>query len=204
MENREKGNTRQKIVQAAIEEFADHGFDGSRVSNIAKRAGVSQSLIYYNFPSKEAILNEILEEFSQSFIEHLSTTYPDDLEASDPVRLRETEFRNSLIYILGKRKEISILLMQALRRGQDNKRMVTVWNEINKKVRAEILSQRGYQANRTQDLNQKVIDYFFIFIPYTMFGVLGDEWIHENGLNVEETNNTLIKVFKGIYDTYLK
>jgi AcrR family transcriptional regulator len=53
--------TRQRIVQAAEMEFADHGFDGVSVRQIALRAEVPVALINYHFGSKEGLYRAIFE-----------------------------------------------------------------------------------------------------------------------------------------------
>ena len=48
-------DTRDKNVAAALEAFAERGFDGARTRDIAARAGVNQGLITYHFSNKEAL-----------------------------------------------------------------------------------------------------------------------------------------------------
>ena len=43
------------IVEAAVQEFADHGFEGASWRRIAERAGVAQSLLTYHFADKEGL-----------------------------------------------------------------------------------------------------------------------------------------------------
>ena len=50
----------QMIVQKAVEYFAEHGFDGG-TRNLAKHIGVTQSLLYRYFPTKEALINQVYE-----------------------------------------------------------------------------------------------------------------------------------------------
>jgi AcrR family transcriptional regulator len=44
---------RQHILEAALDVFAEHGFEGATTKEIATRADVTQGLIYFYFPSKE-------------------------------------------------------------------------------------------------------------------------------------------------------
>lgn len=54
--------TRQKILQAAIREFSEHGLAGARISAIAAAADVNKALLYYYFADKEAIYTAALEQ----------------------------------------------------------------------------------------------------------------------------------------------
>ena len=53
---------RKLILDAAIRVFADHGYHGSRVSDIAEDAGVAHGLLYHYFSSKEEVLQTIFVE----------------------------------------------------------------------------------------------------------------------------------------------
>ncbi|MEM1348392.1 MAG: TetR family transcriptional regulator [Myxococcota bacterium] len=44
--------TRQAILKTAAELFAEHGFDGVSVAQLAKAAGVTKSLVHHHFGSK--------------------------------------------------------------------------------------------------------------------------------------------------------
>jgi TetR/AcrR family fatty acid metabolism transcriptional regulator len=53
---------RARIVNAAVDIFAEKGFRTARVSDIARLAGVADGTIYLYFKSKEEILISIFEE----------------------------------------------------------------------------------------------------------------------------------------------
>ena len=53
---------RGRILIAAQEVFAEHGFRSADVKTIAERAGVGKATIYKFFDSKEALLLTIVEE----------------------------------------------------------------------------------------------------------------------------------------------
>jgi len=57
-----RGDKREKILMAAICVFARGGFHHSRVSDIAREAGVADGTIYLYFKNKEEILITIFEE----------------------------------------------------------------------------------------------------------------------------------------------
>lgn len=58
-----EGADRQgQILEAAFEEFASQGFRGATIKRIAQRAKLaSQALIYWYFPTKEALFQAVLE-----------------------------------------------------------------------------------------------------------------------------------------------
>lgn len=53
---------RKQILDAAIRVFADHGYHGARVGDIAEDAGVAHGLLYHYFASKDDVLRTIFTE----------------------------------------------------------------------------------------------------------------------------------------------
>ncbi len=53
---------RKLILDAAIRVFAEHGYHGSRVGDIAEDAGVAHGLLYHYFASKDDVLRTIFVE----------------------------------------------------------------------------------------------------------------------------------------------
>lgn len=53
--------TKRKLLEAAVEEFAEHGYAGGRVNRIAARAGVNKERLYGYFGSKADLFELVLE-----------------------------------------------------------------------------------------------------------------------------------------------
>jgi TetR/AcrR family transcriptional regulator, fatty acid metabolism regulator protein len=53
---------RTLILDAAIRVFAEHGYHGARVGDIAEDAGVAHGLLYHYFSSKDEVLRTIFVE----------------------------------------------------------------------------------------------------------------------------------------------
>ena len=52
---RDPERTKGQILEAALHEFAAHGFDGAKVHEIARQAGCNARLIYHYFENKEQL-----------------------------------------------------------------------------------------------------------------------------------------------------
>ena len=52
-----------RILDSASKVFAEKGYSGARMDEIAGKARVNKALIYYYFKSKEAILKELYQKF---------------------------------------------------------------------------------------------------------------------------------------------
>jgi len=70
--------TKARILEAALNEFAEFGFAGARVDRIAAAAGCNKNLIYVHFGNKEALFTAVIEHNTARIIEALPFT-PDDL-----------------------------------------------------------------------------------------------------------------------------
>ena len=57
---RKKLETRQALLQAAWTLFRDHGFDDTAIREITERADVAKGTFFNYFPSKDALLGEVL------------------------------------------------------------------------------------------------------------------------------------------------
>ena len=64
---------RARIIDAAIEVFAEKGFRGARISDIAAEAGIAAGTIYLYFKNKDEVLLSIFEEKMEEVIAHLKT-----------------------------------------------------------------------------------------------------------------------------------
>jgi AcrR family transcriptional regulator len=59
--DRDPERTREILISAGTETFAERGFDGARVGAIAERAGVNKAMISYHFGGKQGLYTAILE-----------------------------------------------------------------------------------------------------------------------------------------------
>nr|WP_208297504.1 TetR/AcrR family transcriptional regulator [Actinophytocola oryzae] len=58
---RDAERTRAEIIEVATREFADKGFAGARVDEIAAKMSTTKRMIYYYFGNKEHLYIEVLE-----------------------------------------------------------------------------------------------------------------------------------------------
>ncbi|HPD79110.1 MAG TPA: TetR/AcrR family transcriptional regulator [Spirochaetota bacterium] len=82
--SRSEATTEDKILNGALDEFAELGFDGARVDRIAARSGLNKAMIYYYFKSKENLYETIVKNIASiiqsSIIELASNVDGDPLD----------------------------------------------------------------------------------------------------------------------------
>src|SRR5262245_48837495 len=74
---------REGILAAALEIFAERGFDGSTTRDIAARAGMNLGLIQYHFGGKERLWRAAVERVFGSLWTALETVVPAELEGPE-------------------------------------------------------------------------------------------------------------------------
>ncbi|WP_067838971.1 TetR/AcrR family transcriptional regulator [Nocardia lijiangensis] len=101
------GDTRDRIVHAAVELFAEKGFHGTGVAEIGDRADVQRGALYYHIGSKEELLWQILRDYTQLMLadaEHI--TSGDD----DPITKLRKLMHSHVELIVEHRREVAIQL----------------------------------------------------------------------------------------------
>jgi TetR/AcrR family fatty acid metabolism transcriptional regulator len=76
----------QQIIDAAVRVFARKGYFHSRVSDIAREAGIAAGTIYLYFDTKEAILVTLFREKMAGFVDALRKAIAEEADAVARVR----------------------------------------------------------------------------------------------------------------------
>ena len=67
-----KGNTKQEILDAALDLFSRHGYEATSISQLAEAVGIRKASLYSHFENKQAILETLiqstLEQYEQKSI----------------------------------------------------------------------------------------------------------------------------------------
>ena len=77
MEEQEKSNTEQLIVEAAEVEFFAKGLDGARTTAIAERAGVTHAMLNYYFRKKELLFEHVVSRNVSLVVQTMSAAIGD-------------------------------------------------------------------------------------------------------------------------------
>lgn len=91
--------TRKAILDAALAEFAERGFDGASVRRIGERAAVDYTLITYHFRTKEVLWKACAEFAFEQIEAQWDEAIPADSTMSPEDRVR-TEFRAFLRFTI--------------------------------------------------------------------------------------------------------
>jgi AcrR family transcriptional regulator len=63
--------SRERILEAAIEMIADHGFTATSVDALCRRAGIVKTALYWHFGSKDGLLAAVIERVAGDWTEEI-------------------------------------------------------------------------------------------------------------------------------------
>lgn len=85
-QKRDPAATWNALLDAALAEFTEFGFEGGRVDRIARKAGVNKQLVYHYFGSKADLYRSTLEEVYRRIREREQELHLSDLEPEEAMR----------------------------------------------------------------------------------------------------------------------
>jgi TetR/AcrR family transcriptional regulator len=106
--------TEEKIKNAALREFAQYGFEGSRVDRIAHRAKINKAMIYYHYKSKENLYEALLSEFYSVIIPSVVGNIPQEKGPEERLELMLSGF---IDFIKGLDQDFVRMMLRELSSG---------------------------------------------------------------------------------------
>lgn len=174
---------RERILKAASQLFAERGFDGARVDEIARRASVNKALIYYYFESKEKILDHLIESTLDEVLTHIAPLAGFEFMAD---RNSSFELMDRLLDFLEERQDIlRVILMESLKRKPIKDSLFVLVGRLLDKIFA--LDERQYEPGEAHRNRARVMEFFTGLIPLVSYVVYHETWmksfdIDERGL----------------------
>jgi len=170
--------TKYQILDAAEKLFADKGFDGTGIMEIAKEADVPKSLIYYYFKSKDEILKELINRLIQDSLDFKKNNFTPD-EAEDMLtregitRLMEVSYP----FFESRKMMYKIIHQEALKKEFIGDFLMQLQNSQQASI--------DYFRNAGLKVDQNLLKFghfFFILMPFLSFIVYKEKWCdHNNG-----------------------
>ena len=182
-----KSNTKERILEKAIDLFYEHGFVKASIRDIVRSVGITNSTVYIHFKNKDEILLDIIEEIGSILLQELHTVIE---EYDDPVEcLREMIFRQVCL-IKEKRKEIKIYM-------EEQYQLPTTLRKESIKHHRQIYD---IYYNKISEIHDKGL-YREIDKTVTTFSIFAMmnwayRWFRDNGgLSIEEIAEHIIRIF---------
>ncbi|RKD33928.1 TetR/AcrR family transcriptional regulator [Thermohalobacter berrensis] len=203
MSQKKVSDKKSRILKVAEEVFAEVGYDGARVDDIAKRAEVNKALIYYYFQSKEDILNTLLT----NLMEDTKKMVGDNLKGIS-IKDIDDDFEsliNVFLDFLSERKNIiKVALSESLKSNSKNSIILKIASLL---MDAEIENIRKATEKKGIKFPQKkqqmlVMEFFTGVMPILNFVIYKDQWKEYYDINEDELKKYFLKVFKETHIAY--
>lgn len=108
----QKDEVRRRIVEEALKEFNESGYEGASIRSIARKSDTSVGNIYKYFKSKEALHESLIGSIYYRFVDYIKQF--DKVELNDNAEIIFYQLADEIMNIFNKSSvEISILLSQS-------------------------------------------------------------------------------------------
>lgn len=163
-------DTRERAVAVALELFNDKGYEQTALREVAERLGITKAALYYHFPSKEALLEAVVDSQQREPVEELLRW------VNDQPQPQSTEVRREVL------RRITELLQGRLgpwlRFAQNNQRTLEKHPDITKRFRDSLLSLVRVGLAGSSDLHGQVRSLLALLAIYlgnlgALYDVLG-------------------------------
>jgi len=138
---RDAERTKAKLLDAALTEFAAHGYQGARVGAIAERAGVNKQLVSYYFGGKEGLYRALQRGWLEHERDHAESGVP-------PEELMRWYLRQNLSDV----RTVRLVLWQALAEGGPQEE-----TEADVEAEQERMRERQEQGDFAPDLDTAAV-----------------------------------------------
>jgi len=182
---------RERILEAAIREFAERGFDGARVDEIATRAHVNKALIYYYYDSKQTLLDSIFEATIEDFMSRFGADVSDTRFFEDE-RAAVAMMERLLDCLEDYKDVIRIVLMETLKGSPANVRILGLVAGLLDRLFVLIDAKMTPPANMER---ARVMEFFTGFIPLLSYVVYHEMWTTSFGMDEAQLRAEFIRSF---------
>lgn len=197
MGKRDAAETKARILSVAEEIFSNVGYDGARVDDIAKEAGINKALIYYYFKNKDEILETLFTNLIDEAKEMIIKSIGDipDINCDDNYKKLFDMYIN---FVIEKRKIIKVAIAESAK----NQTKISVVMELGSLIiNAEIDSIRKEYENKglrfPADRQEVLIMEFFTgLMPFINYALYKDQWKNYYHISEDELKNKFYQVFK--------
>ena len=110
---------RQRILEAALDVFAEQGFEGATTKDVAARAEVTHGLIYFYFPSKEDLFYAAFEHQVQRSFDALRFDLDDESDSAADVETIIRRIVTRFIDIMLSPRNLSLMRIMMRAAAQD-------------------------------------------------------------------------------------
>ncbi len=77
----------RQILDAAMEVFAEAGYEGARIDEIARRAGINKAMVYYRIGDKKTLYEEVIRYVFGNTVQRISENIRAELSPEEKFKI---------------------------------------------------------------------------------------------------------------------
>ena len=158
---------REAILAAALDEFSEAGFAGTRLDDVAKRAGVAKGTIYLYFTDKEALFQELVRAMLTPLVGTLQGLAKADIPVHG-LADRMVEFFVTEVYETRRKDVVRLMIVEGRRFP---KLAEFYYREVLSHIMAAVRAALGRAAAMGQ-VPQAVVDYPQILVAPGLVAII--------------------------------
>ncbi|GAB3811030.1 hypothetical protein GCM10028820_01570 [Tessaracoccus terricola] len=139
--------TRQRLVEAAIREFAARGVDGTSVEQLCEAAGFTRGAFYSNFATKDDLCVAVLEHHRDEVMAGLEKAFSDQPEAVSLEWATGTAL-STFFKIIAPSEEFRITLVEIRLRALRSPELAARAEDLAAEIRPELMAFMSQIASR--------------------------------------------------------
>ncbi len=194
-------DTKTRILEAAEILFSEKGFSGTGIDEIAKRAEITKSVIYYHFKNKEDILQQMFRRFTDLAFAHKTQMGGQFFKGEADIRDMAQRVLDLLDMETVQRLS-KILMMEAIK-GNDRGLLFELW-ERNIDVLYENFSSLLNPEMRSHRAQMQFETFFFGMVPMLAFNVFRRQWEQRYNLSQAELKEMFTETLTNYFELAIK
>lgn len=189
-------SARSRILACAEELFAELGFQGARVDEIARRAGVNKALIYYYFQSKQDLLKHLVERFLEESRPLKAVLLEQFAGQAAPHSTVSDDAIGSIISFLAERRNIIMIILNEGFHGESDATPLLRYAEASfRDSLAALSTSRSAPTGNEPGMSRLAFRSFFhLVLPLLCYTVLEDRWARYHGTTTVNTRVWLTQI----------
>jgi len=189
---------KHRILEAAANMFAEKGFDGARVDEIAKAAQVNKALIYYYFKNKDDLLKVLFDHTLEDIFSFMTAETMKSTVSMDPEDMKAM-LEHYLDALEEHENVIRVMLMESLKRSADN---ALIFSLIKDTLSRMFAYGREAGMNISQQPQTEVMEFFTGIMPLLSYVVYHNLWMQRFNLTEPELRDRFLDSFIGTHVAY--
>lgn len=164
-QKRDAEATKNALLDAAEEVFLEKGYGDTAISAIAKKAGITKSMIHHYFGSKSGLWQAVkLRRFEDFFNKQMNMF--EEFDISEKVELLRQSFHSYFRFLRGNPQVVRVLAWMFLERDQD---MCIEKDKDLLRIGVEQLREAQKMGNVRSDIDPRFIIFTFIGLSQHWF-----------------------------------